>query len=141
MKKIIYTALGVFSLSINAQSVIREDKIFIDYEKYYNELIASKEFITLNKATQIMAEKMGTHYEIIINTDFNEWIKKNLALAKFESIEEAQKFYNEMITTSDILKEKSKELSMDENQEYLINKYDKEEFRKNLKVLNLKASL
>jgi len=141
MKKIFYTSALLFTLSINAQTTIREDKIFIDYEKNYNELIASKEFIKLNETTLAMGEKMGNYYESIINEDFNKWIEKNLSLTKFESVEEAKKLYNEMIATSDILKEKSKELSMDENQEYLINKYGKEELRKSLKFQNQKASL
>ena len=141
MKKLIYTSIFLFTLSINAQTSIREDKIFVDYEKNYNELIMSKEFIKLNDATQTLAEKMGIHYEIIINQDFNEWIENNLSLTKFNSVEEAKKLYNEMMTTSDILKEKSKELSMDQNQEYLIKKYGKEELIKNLHFTNLKTNL
>jgi len=141
MKKIFYSSVLLFTLSINAQNSIREDKIFIDYEKNYNELIMSKEFIKFNETTQAMGEKMGDHYESIINKDFNEWIEKNLSLTKFESVGEANKLYNEMVTTSDILKEKSKELSMDKNQEYLIKKYGKEELKKNLKFQNLKTSL
>lgn len=141
MKKLIYTSIFLFTLSINAQTSIREDKIFVDYEKNYNELIMSKEFIKLNDATQSIAEKMGIHYEIIINQDFNEWIENNLSLTKFKSVEEAKKLYNEMMTTSDILKEKSNELSMDENQEYLIKKYGKEELIKNLHFTNLKTNL
>lgn len=141
MKKIFYTSALLFTLSINAQTSIREDKIFIDYEKNYNELIASKEFIKLNETALAMGEKMSNHYESIINKDFNEWIEKNLSLTKFESVEEAKKLYNEMMTTSDILKEKSKELSMDENEKYLINKYGKEELKKSLKFQNQKASL
>lgn len=141
MKKIFYTSALLFTLSINAQTSIREDKIFIDYEKNYNELIASKEFIKLNETALAMGEKMGNHYESIINEDFNEWIEKNLSLTKFESVEEAKKLYNEMMATSDILKEKSKELSMDENEKYLINKYGKEELKKSLKFQNQKASL
>lgn len=140
MKKLIYTAVLLSTLLINAQTSIREDKIFIDYEKNYNELIVSKEFIKLNETTQAFSDKMGNHFENIISKDFNEWIDKNLSLTKFESIEEAKNLYNEMMIISNILKEKTKELSMAENQEYLINKYGKEEFRKSLKFQNQKRA-